>query len=211
MRHSFRLGLALLGLAVGTGCAQQTEVIRIHEDADLQGRSFSRFVVAEMSPSGVDRRQFEHIVAAALRAESVAAVARTADQADAARLTREALQEAARSADAEVVLLTRIASVETETTMREGKVEVLAECRQGDIYDPFLYDYDEIRSPDTIEISHTVTVIASLYDPGDGRRLWTIQSTCFDRQSREEFMIEEAQTIVRHLRRDGLLASGSSD
>ncbi|MEQ9563152.1 MAG: hypothetical protein RLN69_11570, partial [Woeseiaceae bacterium] len=82
---------------------------------------------------------------------------------------------------------------------------VTSECRGGNPVDFFLYDRDELREPDSVSIAHEVTMLTNLYEAGTGKRIWTIQSTCFDKADFDAVLRQEAAAIVRQLRRDGLV------
>ena len=77
--------------------------------------------------------------------------------------------------------------------------------RGGDLVDLFLYDHEFIREPDSVKVAHTVTVVTNLYDVASRDRVWTIQSTCFDKASMEDVLLDEAIAIVRQLQIDELI------
>ena len=106
---------------------------------------------------------------------------------------------------ADAILVTHVASLDTEVDVQKGRTDVVSECRGGDPLDYFLYDHRTITEPDSVRIAHTVTVISNLYDARTRERLWTIQSTCFDKSTMPEVMSEEAIAIVRQLKIDGLI------
>ena len=54
-------------------------------------------------------------------------------------------------------------------------------------------------------MAHTVAVISTLYDGDSHERVWSIQSTCFEKASMSEVLKEEAIAIARQLRIDELI------
>ena len=50
-----------------------------------------------------------------------------------------------------------------------------------------------------------MTVVTNLYDTASEKRIWTIQSTCFEKSSMAAVLQEEAGAIVRQLRNDELI------
>ena len=64
----------------------------------------------------------------------------------------------------------------------------------------------ESNQPDEIKESYTVVVIANLYDRANSEQVWTIQSTCFNRQSREDFEAEQTKAIVHQMNKDKLFS-----
>ena len=103
------------------------------------------------------------------------------------------------------ILITHIVSIETTAETREGRSEVVAECRGGDPGDYFLYDYEELKEPDSVKIAHTVVAVTNLYDVASNKRVWSIQSTCFEKASMGEVLMEEANAITRQLQLDKLI------
>lgn len=57
-----------------------------------------------------------------------------------------------------------------------------------------------------MKVAHTVVAVSNLYDASNGKRLWTIQSTCFEKASMDEVLQEEAKAIVRQLQIDNLVS-----
>ena len=116
------------------------------------------------------------------------------------------LTRAARRSAADAILVTHIVSVGYERGHRgRGRVDMVAECRGGDPADYFLYDYEELKEPDTVRLAHTVVAVTNLYDAGESKRVWTIQSTCFEKATMNEVLLEEANAIARQLKIDKLI------
>ena len=103
--------------------------------------------------------------------------------------------------------MTHIVSVDRRLDIEEGQTDIVVECRGGDPVDIFLYDNYEFKEPDNVRLAHTVVAVSSLYDVQSDQRIWTIQSTCFDKASMDEVLQEEAVAIVKQLGIDGLLVT----
>jgi len=185
-------------------CAPQTEVIDLYENFDYLGHRYSYVLVVNTEQRKNDRERFESMQASALRDVGSKAVTSHSVVGFDVVVTEEVLAEAISKSGADAVLITQIVSNEISTSKIEGRVRINKECRKVEFYDPFLYDYAEIQEPDSTSISHTVVVVASLYDASNNERLWTAQSTCFDRQTRDEVLLDQATTIAAELRRDWL-------
>ena len=106
---------------------------------------------------------------------------------------------------ADAILITHIASVDTKMDVVEGRKDIQSTCRGGDPLDYFLYDHDIIVEPDSVKVAHTVVVVSNLYDGRSHERVWSIQSTCFGKDSLAEVMGKEASAIARQLRIDELI------
>lgn len=208
MQIAKRFICAAIGIAVFAcmaGCAPQTEVVKLFESDERGGKQYDRVLVVSESIDEHERERFEEMLAAAIAdGENEAITSHSVVGLDAATTT-DVIAQAVTESGADAVLITQIASVDTTTSINEGRVNVEPTCRKGDFYDPFLYDYPEVKEPDTVSVSHTVVVIASLYDGLSNDRLWTVQSTCFDKRSSMAFMADQSATIAAQLKKDRLL------
>ena len=151
------------------------------------------------------RREFENLITARIRDAGGNALPAHTKTGPKTTLPQDEIDAAAREADADAILVTHIVSVDTKTETREGRTDVLAECRGGDPADYFLYDYEELKVPDDVRIALTVVAVTNVYDTATGSRLWTIQSTCFEKATMGEVFYEEAEAIARQLGIDKLI------
>ncbi len=186
-------------------CSPQTQIIKLYDNTDASDRPYERFFVVSIAGDSKTRRQLEELIADNLRAARALAVAAHTEIGSSTTLLRKDIDEAARRTGSDAILVSHIISVDTTVDMEEGRVDVIAECREGDPADYFLYDYDELKQPDTVRITHTVVAVTNLYDASSGERLWTIQSTCFDKATMNEVLLDESEAIARQLRIDGLI------
>jgi hypothetical protein len=196
-------GLAVLLFAVTAGCGSQTRIEKLYQDPDVRGVQYQRLLVIGIAGDPDQRRRIEDLLAASLAAENVAATAGYTRLGSSPTLLQDDIEQAATDSDA--ILIAHLVSVSTKAEVTEGKVEVKSECRGGNPIDYFLYDHEELREPDSVAISHEVIMVTNLYDSQDGTRIWTIQSTCFEKSDFDAILKQEAQAIVRQLRRDRLI------
>ena len=194
--------LELLALmAIVSACASRTEIIDLYENENYAGQNYQRVLVADISGTINDREEFEKLLAAAIREEGSDAVASYTVIGFKSPVNAESISTAIERSGADAVLVTHMASVDSEPTLREGRVDVQQKCRQGDLVHSFLYDYPEIKTPDEVGISHTAKVIANLYDARDSERVWAVQSTCFDRDNWAEVVVDQTNGIAEYLQR----------
>ena len=186
-------------------CAPQTEVIKLHDETASVATGFESFLVVAVTSKRDSRRQFEELITAQIREAGSNATAAHTRTGTSTTLLQDEIDSAARDIGADAVLVTHIVSVDTTTESQEGRTDILAECRGGDLEDYFLYNYEELKVPDSVRIAHTVVAVTNLYDAESGARLWTIQSTCFERSTMHEVYFEEAEAIARQLRIDNLI------
>ena len=187
------------------GCAPQTETIKLFEEGDRERSSFGRLLVVDLSSEPVLRQQFEDELVSRLAQENVDAIASHSHLKNDDGLLQEDINRVSTEVDADGILITHIVSLETTAERKEGREDIVRTCRQGDPEDYFLYDSEVLKEPDSVKIAHTVVVVSNLYDVASRERIWTIQSTCFEKESLAEVFIDEAEAVVRQLRIDELI------
>jgi len=193
-------------IAVIAGCVQQTEVIKLYDNSARAGQKYERLLVISIVGDTGTRRRLEELITGHLEAANVTAIAGYTETGLKTTILQDEIDVAARNANADAILITHIVSVDTRLGIDTGRTDILSECRGGDPVDYFLYDHRELKEPDTVKIAHTVVAVSNLYDASDGERLWTIQSTCFEKASMDEVLREEAEAIVRQLQIDKLVS-----
>lgn len=198
-------GLTVLLFAVTAACGSQTKIEKLYQDPDVRGVQYQRLLVIGIAGDPDQRRRIEDLLAASLAAENVASTAGHTRLGSSPVLLQDDIEQAAAATDSDGILIAHLVSVSTKAEVTEGRVEVKSECRGGNPIDYFLYDHEELREPDSVAISHEVIMVTNLYDSQDGTRIWTIQSSCFERSDFDAILQQEAQAIVRQLRRDRLI------
>ncbi len=197
--------LSAMTLFVIAACVPQTEVIKLYDNSDRGSQKYERLLLVSVVGDIGTRRRLEELISGHLEAANVAAIAAYTETGLRTEMLQDEIDAAARHANADPILITHIVTVDTRVDIDPGRTHILSECRGGDPIDFFLYDYRELKVPDSVKIAHTVVAVSSLYDASDGERLWTIQSTCFEKASMDEVLQEEAKAIVRQLQFDNLI------
>ena len=198
--------LLTMTIIVIAACVQQTEVIKLYDNSARAGQKYERLLVISIIGDTGTRRRLEELITGHLEAANVTAIAGYTETGLKTTILQDEIDAAARSANADAILITHIVSVDTRLDIDTGRTDIISECRGGDPVDYFLYDHRELKEPDTVKIAHTVVAVSNLYDASDGERLWTIQSTCFEKASMDEVLREEAEAIVRQLQLDKLVS-----
>ena len=187
------------------GCARQTEVVKLYDNTGAAGRQYEQFFVVGIAGDARTRRSLEDMITSQLRAANAIAVAGYRETGPQTTLLQDEIRAAARRSGSDAILVTHIVSVDTQADRETGRVDVVSKCRGGDPADYFLYDYDELKEPDSVRVAHTVVAVTNLYDAGSGERVWSIQSTCFEKATMDEVLLEEAEAIARQLQTDNLI------
>lgn len=199
------LGPVYITAVLVGGCAPQTEVIKLYEDSARAPQSYKRLLVVDLSSDHNQQQQFEDEIAGRLHRENVDAVP-SYTMLDASQgLLQADINRVSDEIGADGILITHIASIDTKVEKVQGREELRSTCRRGDPVDYFLYDHKIVREPDSVRVAHTVIVITNLYDAKSHERVWTIQSTCFEKTTIADMFQDEAIAIVRQLRIDELI------
>jgi hypothetical protein len=198
-------GLLSVAAIIAAGCAPQAEVVKLYDDPARPPAAYERLLVVVVSSDFDQQQQFEHEIVDGLRREQVAASPSHASIDTSDGMLQEDIDRLSDAVGADGILISNVVSVDTRVETTEGRAEIESTCRGGDPVDVFLYDHKVIREPDSVKMAHTVTVVTSLYDTASKSRVWTIQSTCFEKASMAAVVQEEAGAIVRQLRIDELI------
>ncbi len=195
--------MAMVAIAA---CIPQTEVIKLYDNSARAGQKYERLLVISVAGDTGTRRRLEELITTHLEAANIEAVAGYTVTGLKTGMLQDEIDAAAQNANADAILITHIVSVDRRLDIDPGRTDILTECRGGDPVDYFLYDYGELKEPDAVKVAHTVVAVTNLYDSRDGERLWTIQSTCFEKASMDKVLQEEAKAIVKQLQIDKLVS-----
>jgi hypothetical protein len=200
----FRFAAIVLLLAMA-GCGSQTSVEKLYQDSAAAAGPYGRLLVVGIARDGETRKRIEELIAENLADENVTAIPGYTRLGTSAVLMQDEIEAAATASGSDAILLAHLVSASVDAEFRTGRVDVKSECRGGNPVDFFLYDREELREPDSVVFAHEVTMVTNLYDSRTGTRIWTIQSTCFEKSGFDAVLRKEARAIVRQLSRDGLI------
>lgn len=196
---------SLITLVAIAACVPQTEVVKLYDESAGLDSKYERLLVISIAGDAGMRRRLEELIVSNLQSADISAVTGYTETGLKTTLLQEEIDAAARSTNADAILITHFASVDTRVSLEPGG-SVLAECQGDETMQYSMYEQDELKQDDSVQVAHTVVVVTNLYDSESGQRLWTIQSTCFDKASMDEVLQEEARAIVRQLKIDKLVS-----
>ncbi len=199
------VGLTAIAFVLAGACAPQTSVVKLYEDPARATKTYKRLLIVDISGDHSQQQLFEDELASKLQQDQVDAIPIHAKLDTSKGVSQSDINRVSDELAADAILVTHIASVDTKMDIVEGREEIKSTCRGGDPVDYFLYDHDIIAEPDSVKMAHRIVVISNLYDGRSHERVWTIQSTCFGKDSLSEVMEKEASAIARQLRIDGLI------
>jgi hypothetical protein len=114
-------GLMLLGAAWLSGCASQPSVSSAWQDGVSHNPSFSKVLIVGVSPDINQRCAFEHFLASRIMSASVKAIASCDVVKTKNPLTRESIEEAVASQQADAVVATTLVSMDWGTKEGAGR------------------------------------------------------------------------------------------
>ena len=197
--------LATLACGLIGACAPETAVVKLYEDPAQPSKTYKRLLVVDVASDHSDQNLFESAIVTRRKQEQVEAIPSYTLLDTSDGVTQDRINEVGVQVDADGILVVHIASLDTRTDTVTGREELKMNCRGGDPVDFFLYDHEFINEPDSVRVARTVAVISNLYDGESHERVWSIQSTCFEKASMSEALREEAIAIARQLRFDELI------
>jgi hypothetical protein len=201
-----RFLLAVTVIAFAFGCAEQpTETVKLYEDTSRVPKVYERLLVVNVSSDREMQEMFENEIVAGLGHSKVESIASHHALDASAGILQEDINRLSDKLGTDGILITHIVSLETTMNREEGREDILSTCRGGSPVEYFLYDREILVEPDSIKVAHTVAVITNLYDSETRQRVWSIQSTCFDKASMAEVLLDETKAIIRQLRIDKLI------
>lgn len=197
---------ALTLAAITAGCAPQTETVKLYEDKSTARGTYQRLLVVDVAGDPELRRAFENEIVSRLeRAGAYAIASHTVLKDSEGGLPQEEINRASLEVGADGILVTHVVSLETEVEREQGREDIVRTCRGGNPVDYFLYDNKILKEPDSVKLALNVVVVSNLYDAASRKRIWSIQSTCFDKADLPEVFIDEAKAIARQLKFDDLI------
>lgn len=180
-------------------------VERLYRDTAVT-EAFSNIIVVGAHEDGNVRRRYERSVAAALEDAGTTAASSLSVMSTSDEISRDTLVVAARETGADAVMITRLLSVEARADMGPGRSS-FETTQRGDIpiADFFRYEYTEYQDPMVITTVRTVVLATELYSVTTENRVWSVESTSFDKASDDAILYDVARSISRALTNDGLI------
>jgi hypothetical protein len=180
------LGLLMAATAVGD------EVVKTFEDRMFAG-PVAKVLIVGAHPENSVRAQFENTVGRALRNLGVNSEPSVYRMSGGQELTADTLVAAARNANADAVLVTRVVDVQTHN--REGTAG----------FSEYFQKYAAYEDPLPLATTHTVLVQSDLYLVEGQKRIWAVESTAVEKANLFGVIDGIADAVIAQLRADGLI------
>ncbi|MGI9259302.1 MAG: hypothetical protein ACR2QQ_10730 [Gammaproteobacteria bacterium] len=189
-----------------SGCASNDSIVKIYEDPGFDEGPFDHVLVVGAYNDIIIRRQGENALAAVISATGSDATPSLAVMEAASGLDRNSVVAAAGRVGADAVLVARVLDVETSIVETDGRSTTVAQRRDDiPLVDFFRYDYETYADPMTYSAVRTVILSSDLYDVDTEARIWSVESTSFEKESTSEIIDGASRQIAAQLRADGLI------
>ncbi len=200
-----RILTALLVLTALAACSQDVKLVRMNEGLAEAAAPYQRLLVIAVAATEAQRLSLEDEIVGELAARDVDAVAGYTLTGKSTVVRQDEIDAAVTEAGADSILVAHITGTRSNAEVVPGRVETKVTCRGGNPVDLFLYDYEELKEPGTISVSHEIVILTSLYDARQQVRVWMVQSSCAKVAGFDEILADEARAIAEQLTRDGLV------
>jgi hypothetical protein len=211
--------ILLLGASWLTGCVHQPSVSGQWQEGAPRDQSFQRVLIVGMSPNFNQRCHFEYTLVRQVTSPAVVAEASCDFIKSTDQLTRESVERAVASTNADAVLTTRL--VAGSLAMKEGAGrDAQGSARYkatGFGYEPAYYGYrggvydvpvtyaEFVTSPSISTLQGEVHIATKLYETRGASLVYSMDTKASGFESRESALADITPAIAGRLRSDGVL------
>jgi len=197
-RHQLILLLAAaLFLAACASAPSQSTIIRTLFDLPDDHTGFGNILIISVAGDYESRALLETRLAAAFYEDQVQATASFTVLGRQTPLTRSRLETAILSRSYDSVLLVRQKSQE--------RADLVANRPVGQAFDLFGYDYAELNYAESIQQASAITFVSEIYSTVNNKKVWSVDSLSFDKETATDLIEEQAATIAAQIRKDRIL------
>ena len=200
-----------------SGCSSQGKVSGDWAEGAAQGQTFKRVLVVGVSPDLDARCNFERFLAARIRSEKTVAMTSCASVTKRDPLTRESIEEAVRSKQADAVVATVLVSKDWhlqkggDRDTRGGGAYKAVDSGWGEFYGFYgVYGvpvvYAEFKTaPSVTTLKSDVEVRTMVYATSNASLVYTLDTRADNLEGRAEGLDALTTPIAGHLRKQGLI------
>ena len=165
--------LALLAVtAMASACATPSVGTIIKTQHDIESAApFGNILVISVAGDIPTRTEFEQGIANAISTDATVVTPFYTVVGRNPQLTRNILTNAVRAREFDAIILTRLQG--------QDRADLVPNRPTGRLFDLYLYDYDELNFPASIEVGSTVSFVVEVYDTRAEEKVWAIESFIF--------------------------------
>jgi len=189
-----------------SACARPTAVSSTwQEHRQSPAHPYDKILVVGISDDSNQRRRFENLMLSRLQKSGTTAWASHQAMQPGTALNRETVAALVEQTGATAVIVTRLADQKISADKVDARTGHKTRRKSANPVNFFRYDYDEYEEPAYLVVKNTVSLTTDLYETKEGRLLYSIETTTYDKESGLEIIDEATSAIVGRLRRDGLV------
>jgi hypothetical protein len=200
-----RNGIAVaLCVVVAAACGAQTNLVRTWREPAYAGRDVKRVLVIGLTPNQKNRKVFEYALAAQLQGLKYQPLAGIDVLPKDRMADREAIAALVKERGIDIVLVSRLVSLQTETEYVPPAVYAPATASHA-MYPYYAGGYATVYQPGYVTERQVVYLETNAYDAPQEQLVWSGLSKTFDYSDIEGVSDSVAKTIVKALQDQGVI------
>lgn len=195
--------IASFALFVLTACTT-TQFTGVWLDENYKAGPIKSIMIVGVAKNQRNRNIFETAMVKAFAAQGVRAISSLQVLGD-EKISKESIFVAAKKADVQAVLTTRLVGINTEQVYHPPEIYVVPDpyYYRWDSYYPHMYEY--VESPGYVAIYKYVNLETNIYDREERRLIWSAASETFNPQDVNKVVDDLAKAFIKKLRRSKLI------
>lgn len=201
----------MLGLSILMCACAWTSTIKVTQQLeDSADAPYRKVLVVTLFDSFDARRYLEKEIVKRLATEGTTAVASTSMMDTRTPLVRQTFIDMIDEIGADALLLTQLASFSSEVSARDASPEATYNFRPTYYWNVWEVELTEYVEPPRLESEHSLALTTRVYSVSERSPVWAIESKSKFVEVQEDgldyqIFVNEANAIVKHLKRDGLV------
>ena len=210
MKLPVRMSLIAAGLTLAA--CSGTQVRTTQELSSAADAPYENVLVIFLSDSFDSRRYLETEIVKKLQENGVRAVRSTSMMDSRTPVTRQTFTAMVDKIGADAVLVAQLAALESSGTVVNMNPQATYNFRPTWYYNVWSVDLQEYREPQAIDFEHKLSLATQVYSVLARDVVWAMEATTdinqdFDDGPDYSIYVDEAATIVRNLKKSGLIAN----
>lgn len=197
--------VAVLAVALASGCAPATKLTNAWVDPAFAGPPFRNLLVLGISANEGERRTFEDEFAAKLRGAGVKAVPGYTLLPRGGKVPNEVLEGVLKKIGADGAIVARVLAVDRKTAYSPGYVTVIPSVGYARGFYGFYGSAVAVATPPTPYQYDVVVVETSLWQTRDATLVWSATTQTTDPGELKQEIAGYAEVILGALRERGLI------
>lgn len=197
--------VAVLAVALASGCAPATKLTNAWVDPAFAGPPFRNLLVLGISANEGERRTFEDEFAAKLRGAGVKAVPGYTLLPRGGKVANEVLEGVLKKIGADGAIVARVLAVDRKTAYSPGYVTVIPSVGYARGFYGFYGSAVAVATPPTPYQYDVVVVETSLWQTRDATLVWSATTQTTDPGELKQEIAGYAEVILGALRERGLI------